>query len=280
MAQGSSASDLPDYYAVLGVARDAADDDIGKAYKKLALKYHPDKNQGDATAEESFKKVMEAYTVLKDATSRRTYDLKTPLPPQRQASSSSVPRPAAPPAGAGLGTSQNTWRKDSQQKASPPERGNLDVDKIIREAAAAREQLEMQQRAQQMQEEFQARLAAAQRGETLPPSRSSASLGGSGSPSKSVSSDVEAPPPDKSASSVEGAPPPTKSVSATSLGSVVKKASSAKLEAVRSSMLNTKDSLEQGVQNNNTQRVRLCLAWVWCALLMIALLVVVLAYSL
>jgi molecular chaperone DnaJ len=63
-----------DYYDVLGVARDASDDDVKKAYRKLALKYHPDRNPGDAAAEESFKEATEAYEVLKDAQKRTQYD--------------------------------------------------------------------------------------------------------------------------------------------------------------------------------------------------------------
>ncbi|HEX3071827.1 MAG TPA: DnaJ domain-containing protein, partial [Thermoanaerobaculia bacterium] len=53
-----------DYYEVLGIARTAAVDDIKKAYRRLAVKYHPDKNPGDAEAEEKFKEAAEAYGVL------------------------------------------------------------------------------------------------------------------------------------------------------------------------------------------------------------------------
>ena len=55
-----------DYYAVLGVARDASPQAIKKAYHKLALRYHPDRNSGDKAAEEKFKEVSEAYEVLRD----------------------------------------------------------------------------------------------------------------------------------------------------------------------------------------------------------------------
>jgi molecular chaperone DnaJ len=65
-----------DYYEVLGVAKNAADDDIKKAYRKLAMKYHPDRNQGDdaKVAEEKFKEAKEAYEMLSDAQKRAAYD--------------------------------------------------------------------------------------------------------------------------------------------------------------------------------------------------------------
>ena len=63
-----------DYYDVLGVARDASEDQIKKAYRKLALKFHPDRNPGDSAAEESFKEATEAYEVLKDSQKRAQYD--------------------------------------------------------------------------------------------------------------------------------------------------------------------------------------------------------------
>ena len=63
-----------DYYEVLGIARDASADDIKKAYRQLARKFHPDVNQGDSSAEEKFKEVAEAYEVLSDAQKRGAYD--------------------------------------------------------------------------------------------------------------------------------------------------------------------------------------------------------------
>ncbi len=67
-------ADKRDYYEVLGVSRSAADDDIKKAYRQLAKKYHPDANPGDKTAEAKFKEASEAYAVLSDADKRRQYD--------------------------------------------------------------------------------------------------------------------------------------------------------------------------------------------------------------
>ncbi len=63
-----------DYYETLGVARGAKDDEIRKAYRKLARKYHPDLNPGDKAAEEKFKAVQESYDVLSDAKKRQVYD--------------------------------------------------------------------------------------------------------------------------------------------------------------------------------------------------------------
>ncbi len=63
-----------DFYAVLGVPSDASADDVKKAYRKLARKYHPDANSGDAAAEKRFKEIGEAYAVLSDAEQRQQYD--------------------------------------------------------------------------------------------------------------------------------------------------------------------------------------------------------------
>jgi molecular chaperone DnaJ len=63
-----------DYYAVLGVGRDASEQEIKSSYRKLALKYHPDRNPGDKKAEDSFKEAAEAYAVLADSDKRARYD--------------------------------------------------------------------------------------------------------------------------------------------------------------------------------------------------------------
>jgi len=63
-----------DYYEVLGVAKDASQDDVKKAYRRLAMKFHPDRNKDDADAEAKFKEAKEAYEVLKDQDKRSAYD--------------------------------------------------------------------------------------------------------------------------------------------------------------------------------------------------------------
>lgn len=63
-----------DFYKTLGVSKDISDAELKKAYRKLARKYHPDSNQGDAKAEAKFKEISEAYSVLSDAEQRREYD--------------------------------------------------------------------------------------------------------------------------------------------------------------------------------------------------------------
>lgn len=63
-----------DYYAVLGLEKGASDDEIKKAFRKLAIKYHPDKNQGNKEAEEKFKDINEAYQVLSDPEKKARYD--------------------------------------------------------------------------------------------------------------------------------------------------------------------------------------------------------------
>jgi curved DNA-binding protein len=64
-----------DYYDILGVSKSASDADIKKAYRKLALKYHPDQNKGDKTAEAKFKEISEAYAVLSDPEKKKKYDM-------------------------------------------------------------------------------------------------------------------------------------------------------------------------------------------------------------
>src|SRR5947208_17089664 len=63
-----------DFYEILGVNRDASEEDIKKAYRKLAMKHHPDRNPGNKESEESFKEAKEAYEILTDPDKRRAYD--------------------------------------------------------------------------------------------------------------------------------------------------------------------------------------------------------------
>lgn len=65
---------MADFYVTLGVPRDASDEDIKKAYRKLAMVNHPDRNNGSAEAEEKFKEIIEAYDVLRDSSKRALYD--------------------------------------------------------------------------------------------------------------------------------------------------------------------------------------------------------------
>jgi curved DNA-binding protein len=69
-----AATDFKDYYATLGVSKTASAEEIKKAFRKLAVKYHPDRNPGDKQAEERFKEISEAYEVLSDAEKRQKYD--------------------------------------------------------------------------------------------------------------------------------------------------------------------------------------------------------------
>ena len=63
-----------DYYQILGLEKGASDDEIKRAFRKLAIKYHPDKNQGNAEAEVKFKEINEAYQVLSDPEKKARYD--------------------------------------------------------------------------------------------------------------------------------------------------------------------------------------------------------------
>ena len=67
-------ADKRDYYEVLGLQKGASDEEIKRAFRKMAMKYHPDRNQGDKDAEEKFKEVNEAYSVLSDPDKKNKYD--------------------------------------------------------------------------------------------------------------------------------------------------------------------------------------------------------------
>src|SRR5512136_2221158 len=66
---------MRDYYEVLGVKKTATEAELKKAYRKLAMKYHPDRNKGEKAAEDKFKEINEAYAVLSDAEKRKQYDM-------------------------------------------------------------------------------------------------------------------------------------------------------------------------------------------------------------
>ncbi len=83
-----------DYYQLLGVAKTASADDIRKAYRKLARKYHPDLNPGNTTAEQKFKEINQAYEILSDAEKRAAYDLESQPPPPGGSSRGQRRRPA------------------------------------------------------------------------------------------------------------------------------------------------------------------------------------------
>ena len=67
-------AERPDYYKILGVGKNATDEEIKKSYRKLARKYHPDRNPGDKQAEERFKEISQAHDVLSDPDKRKEYD--------------------------------------------------------------------------------------------------------------------------------------------------------------------------------------------------------------
>src|SRR5919198_213887 len=88
-----------DFYAVLGVSASASQDEIKKQYRKLAARYHPDKNPNDAKAADRFKEISEAYQVLGDAERRKQYDQMRQL----GAFGGFGARGGGPPPGAGAG---------------------------------------------------------------------------------------------------------------------------------------------------------------------------------
>ena len=68
-----------DYYDVLGVSKSASPEELKSAYRKLAVKYHPDKNPGDKTAEDKFKEASEAYHVLSNPERKQSYEFKNEI---------------------------------------------------------------------------------------------------------------------------------------------------------------------------------------------------------
>ena len=101
-----------DYYEVLGVGRDADAKAIKRAYRKLAKKYHPDMNPGDAEAEKKFKEASEAYAVLSDPEKRRQYD---------QFGHAAFDPSAGGPGGAGEGHHQDRGRGRRRDRHPGPQ---------------------------------------------------------------------------------------------------------------------------------------------------------------
>jgi curved DNA-binding protein CbpA len=87
---------MKDPYGLLGMPRDATDDDIRKAYRRLARKHHPDANPDDPHAEERFKEIQQAYETLANPKMRRAYDERSRSSPQRRAASPRVAPPGRP----------------------------------------------------------------------------------------------------------------------------------------------------------------------------------------
>ncbi|MEO0949306.1 MAG: DnaJ C-terminal domain-containing protein [Cyanobacteria bacterium J06641_5] len=96
-----AATDFRDYYAILGVSKSASESEIKQAYRKLAMKYHPDRNPDNKAAEERFKEASEAYEVLSDADKRKKYDRFGQYWQQAGRTSARGPRPGASPYGRG-----------------------------------------------------------------------------------------------------------------------------------------------------------------------------------
>jgi hypothetical protein len=87
---------MTDYYKILGVARDSSQDEIKKAYRQLALQYHPDRNNGDKASEERFKEISESYIILGDLPKRNAYDYTRDNRGHHHGKSTSEPGQATP----------------------------------------------------------------------------------------------------------------------------------------------------------------------------------------
>ena len=107
-----------DFYKVLGVSKDISDADLKKAYRKLARKYHPDSNQGDAAAEAKFKEISEAYSVLSDKDQREEYD-------QIRAMGSGSARFQAPGSG-GAGGFEDVFSRFGQSRGGSYQQADFD----------------------------------------------------------------------------------------------------------------------------------------------------------
>ena len=109
-----------DYYEVLGVARTASKDDIKKAYRRLAMKYHPDRNKDDADTEKKFKEAKEAYEVLSSDDKRAAYDQAIfSVTSSATSSAGDVAEAAARYSAAPISGTNSSWISSAPSAATP-----------------------------------------------------------------------------------------------------------------------------------------------------------------
>ena len=101
---------MKDPYEVLGVSRDASDEEIKKAYRRLAKQYHPDVNPGDKQAEEKMKEINAAYDAIKDASARQSYAAGSSAGTGGYGGYGGAYGPYGSPFGDGYGGQQGQWR--------------------------------------------------------------------------------------------------------------------------------------------------------------------------
>ncbi len=115
---------LDNYYKMLGVPENATADDIKKGYRKMAMKYHPDRNSGSVVAGEIFKKVQGAYEVLSDPNKRAIFDRQLkmqPRPAPKAAAASEAPKAKEAPAAKPSNAQKHTWENFDQKTEPKPE---------------------------------------------------------------------------------------------------------------------------------------------------------------
>jgi DnaJ-class molecular chaperone len=138
------------YYELLGVSKTCTEHDLKKAFRSLAMKHHPDKNPGNKSAEETFKKINNAYHILIDTNKRQVYDI------------SIAPKQYVPPQ-----TNTNSSRSNSNRSSGNAYQstGNTELDELIRkhQRNMAQRQAEMDERIRQMHERINRNIADVQR---------------------------------------------------------------------------------------------------------------------
>ena len=130
---------MPDYYEILGVSREAGPDQIKKAFREMALKYHPDRNAGNPSAEDQFKKINEAYSVLGDPEKKNMYDMGAYSNGSSgfDAGSASYGRNGGDPweeffgSQAGEAWRQSSWTWTNRQNYTAPERTRKDAFEML-----------------------------------------------------------------------------------------------------------------------------------------------------